>query len=61
MPLYDYICSGCHYTKEYLESSDSNIKRQCVECNMFMDKQAAVSNFQFKGSGFYINDYKKKG
>lgn len=59
-PMFEYLCETCGYRREELESADSKITRQCVPCGAIMAKQIGVSNFQFKGGGFYINDYGKR-
>ncbi len=60
MPLWDYKCPKCGLVKEVLEKASENITRQCMPCNVIMEKQASVGNFQFRGAGFYTNDYPKK-
>lgn len=61
MPRYDYKCPKCGGVLELVHDMDEVRIVECVDCNVYMEKQISVPNIQFKGSGFYINDYKGKG
>lgn len=56
MPLYEYACNTC---RKALERYEVYIDRQeppaC--CDNPMEKQFSVSIADFRGSGFYQNDY----
>lgn len=59
MPTYQYRCSHCgHEFEEYQSIVDDPIEK-CPECS---DKTQRVisggAGFLFKGSGFYITDYR---
>lgn len=62
MPTYDYKCSSCGETYELFQSMKDKPKKKCRNCG----KNTAVrligggSGLIFKGSGFYITDYKNK-
>ena len=68
MPIYTYKCSSCNQTTEVLQSmkEDSPVCMRCADasCGVHLPKMKRifgdVGKPQFKGSGFYETDYKKK-
>jgi putative FmdB family regulatory protein len=63
MPTYDYRCSECGYTFEDFQSIKAEPLRSCPECQKESLKRllGAGAGLIFKGSGFYITDYKNNG
>jgi len=62
VPLYEYECSACHHRFERIQSFSDPIVRKCPKCGKSRVKKLLSSPaIQFKGSGFYINDYQRKG
>lgn len=66
MPLYEYGCEKCGHVVEKLQSSpDSPAPQACAKCGAQggMTRLISSSNFQLKGSGWYVTDYAspKKG
>ena len=62
MPLYEYECSACHHRFEQIQSFSDPIVRKCPKCGKNKVKKLLSSPaIQFKGAGFYINDYQRKG
>ena len=61
MPIYEYKCKDCgtHFEKRQAVS-DSPLK-VCEECQGELEKQWSLSGFSFKGDGWYVTDYSKKG
>ena len=62
MPTYDYICNDCEKMYEYFQSmSDAPIK-ECPECknNSLRRVISGGTGLIFKGSGYYLTDYKNK-
>ena len=62
MPTYDYICNDCEKMYEYFQSmSDAPIK-ECPECNKNSLRRviSGGTGLIFKGSGYYLTDYKNK-
>ncbi len=57
MPLYEYLCSACAQRFERLESFDADPQPPCPACGGTASRQLSVPALQFKGSGFYVNDY----
>lgn len=60
MPLYEYRCTQCKNTLEVLQSISAPPLTKCTHCDGDLEKLLSVSSFQFKGSGWYITDYKNK-
>lgn len=60
MPTYDYRCNGCGHTFEHFQSmSDPHLKK-CPSCGKAKLERliGAGAGLIFKGSGFYITDYR---
>ena len=63
MPTYDYICHTCGERFDYFQSMSSPPLKSHPNCK---EKKSVVkrvvsggSGLIFKGSGFYLTDYKK--
>lgn len=63
MPTYDYKCRECGYRFEEMQSMNADPLKTCPECNTDSLRRllGAGAGFIFKGSGFYITDYKNNG
>ncbi len=62
MPTYDYICNDCKKMYEYFQTmSDAPIK-ECPKCkeNSLRRVISGGTGLIFKGSGYYLTDYKNK-
>lgn len=61
MPTYDYQCRKCGYTFEVFHNMSYTFKKNCPKCSGQVRKLIGSGcGLIFKGSGFYITDYKKK-
>jgi putative FmdB family regulatory protein len=62
MPTYDYKCSKCGHKFEVFDRISAPPLRQCPVCNQKTAYRliGAGIGLIFKGSGFYITDYRKK-
>ncbi|MGB9071186.1 MAG: zinc ribbon domain-containing protein [Terriglobales bacterium] len=61
MPLYEYRCKKCgHYFEKIRKFSDRQL-RKCPECGGALEQLVSASSVRFKGSGWYVTDYPKKG
>lgn len=60
MPTFDYECLDCGGTFEKLLLSWEDKIENCPLCGSFQYRRlpCAPAGFQFKGAGFYANDYK---
>jgi putative FmdB family regulatory protein len=62
MPLYEYLCDACGQRFERIQKFTDPPPEQCAKCGKGpVHKQHSSPAIQFKGSGFYITDYAKKG
>lgn len=61
MPTYEYECTKCGGQFEYFQSMKEEPKAACEECGgPLVRLLSAGTGLIFKGSGFYITDYKPK-
>jgi putative FmdB family regulatory protein len=62
MPLYEYECDACGSRFEQIQKFSDPPLEVCVKCGeKKIHKLVSSPAIQFKGSGWYINDYAKKG
>ncbi len=60
MPTYEYKCTKCGYDFEAFQSMHEDPLKTCEKCGGELRKVFGRSTgIIFKGSGFYVNDYKK--
>ncbi len=57
MPIYEYQCNRCNEIFEIFHKIDEDCKVACPKCLGPVRKLISTTNFVFKGSGFYVNDY----
>jgi putative FmdB family regulatory protein len=59
LPTYDYECSACGKTIEIFHKM-SELKKTCPKCGKpaLTRRIGPGSGFLFRGSGFYITDYR---
>ena len=61
MPIYEYECSKCGKTIEVIQKfSDKPLKKH-EGCGGSLTKLISAAAFQFKGTGWYVTDYARKG
>lgn len=61
MPLYEYQCTECETTLEAIQAFSAPPLADCPECGQSsLKKLLSAPAFQFKGSGWYVNDYARK-
>ncbi len=60
MPTYEYRCSECGHQFEEFQSIKADPLKTCPQCNTDALRRliGAGAGLIFKGSGFYITDYK---
>jgi putative FmdB family regulatory protein len=63
MPTYEYKCEACGHTFEKFQSITSSPIRKCPQCGKKKVKRLLGTGgaLIFKGSGFYITDYRSEG
>ena len=61
MPTYDYHCESCEHTFEIFHGMSKKPSITCPKCGKRRVRRLVGSAaLIFKGSGFYITDYKNK-
>jgi putative FmdB family regulatory protein len=62
MPLYEYKCANCGKKFEVIQKFSDAPLTMHEECGSGpVERLISVSALQFKGSGWYVNDYAKNG
>jgi len=61
MPLYEYQCKKCHHRFEKIQKFSDPPRKKCPECGGALEQLLSPPAVQFKGSGWYVTDYAKKG
>jgi putative FmdB family regulatory protein len=63
MPTYDYKCEACGHTFEKFQRITAAPIRKCPQCGKNKVKRllGTGGGLIFKGSGFYITDYRSEG
>jgi putative FmdB family regulatory protein len=59
MPLYEYRCQECGLRFERIEKASELKDGTCPECGEIAHRLIGAPALQFKGSGWYVNDYGK--
>jgi putative FmdB family regulatory protein len=59
MPLYEYQCEGCDERFEVMQKFSDQPLTTHPKCGGPVHRLLSVSALQFKGSGWYVNDYAK--
>lgn len=61
MPLYEYLCKKCGHRFEEIRKFSDKQPKKCPECGGVIEQVISAPAVQFKGSGWYVTDYAKKG
>jgi putative FmdB family regulatory protein len=61
MPIYEYLCNSCGKKFESLQKFSDAPLTVHDECGGQVERLISTSALQFKGAGWYVNDYAKGG
>jgi putative FmdB family regulatory protein len=61
MPLYEYQCESCGVTFEVIQKFSDHSVDTCRTCGGKVRRLLSAPAIQFKGTGWYITDYARKG
>ncbi len=62
MPIYEYQCAACGERLERLQRMSEPPLVECPTCGEpALRRLLSTPAFQFKGSGWYVTDYARKG
>ena len=57
MPLYEYQCKQCGHRFEKIQSFSAPEEKVCPTCGGEVERLISAPAIQFKGAGWYVNDY----
>jgi putative FmdB family regulatory protein len=60
VPLYEYRCKQCGHQFEKIQSFSAPEEKVCPVCGGEVERLISAPAIQFKGSGWYVNDYAAK-
>jgi putative FmdB family regulatory protein len=60
LPLYEYACLKCKRHTDKIEKMVGPHLKKCPHCGGKVESVITAPAIQFKGSGWYVNDYGKK-
>ncbi len=60
MPLYEYRCIKCGYRYEKIQKFGAEPEIVCSKCGGELERPLTAPALQFKGAGWYVNDYAPK-
>lgn len=61
MPTYEYRCTGCGAEFEKFQRMSDEPVAECPECGKRAERKlSGGAGLLFKGSGFYITDYRSE-
>jgi len=60
LPLYAYRCTQCGHHFEKIQKFNSKQLFVCPKCGGVLERPLTAPVFNFKGSGWYVNDYAGK-
>ena len=62
MPIYAYACAACGHTKDHLQKLADAPIGICPACGSDQySKQLSAPQFQLKGGGWYVTDFRDNG
>src|SRR5690348_12315560 len=62
MPTYEYKCPAGHSFERFYPTMNNQRRVKCPTCGKLAERQiSGGTGLVFKGSGFYITDYKRAG
>jgi putative FmdB family regulatory protein len=61
MPLYEYKCETCEQVFEVIQKFSDAPLEVHESCGGRVERLISAPTFHFKGSGWYITDYARKG
>jgi len=60
LPLYAYRCTQCGHSFEKIQSFSAEEEQVCPQCGGKLERPLTAPRLQFKGAGWYVNDYAPK-
>jgi putative FmdB family regulatory protein len=60
LPLYAYRCTQCGHSFEKIQNFSDEQELVCPKCGGVLERPLTAPRLQFKGAGWYVNDYASK-
>ena len=60
MPLYPYLCTQCGHRFEKIQKFGAEPETACPKCGGVLERPLTAPGLNFKGAGWYVNDYASK-
>jgi len=60
LPLYAYRCTQCGHKFEKIQNFSADPETVCPQCGGVLERPLTAPRLNFKGAGWYINDYAPK-
>ncbi len=60
LPLYEYLCTQCGHRYEKIQKMNADPDTACPKCGAKVERPLTAPSLQFKGAGWYVNDYASK-
>lgn len=61
MPIYEFRCKKCNAHLEVFQKLSDKQPSRCRKCGGRLEKLMSAPAIQFKGEGWYVTDYGRKG
>ena len=61
MPIYEYECTKCSHRFEVIQKVSDSPRKKCEKCGAKAERLISSPAIQFKGTGWYVTDYARKG
>ncbi|MBI5529569.1 MAG: zinc ribbon domain-containing protein [Deltaproteobacteria bacterium] len=61
MPIFEYQCQKCNEVSEVFIRNREKAPTKCETCGGKLKRIISPAGFQFKGTGWYVTDYARKG
>ena len=61
MPIYEFRCTKCNNQIEVFQKLSDKAPTRCKKCGGRLEKLISSAAIQFKGEGWYVTDYARKG
>lgn len=61
MPIYEFRCKKCNTKIEVIQKFSDKPPARCKKCGGRLEKLISSAAIQFKGEGWYVTDYARKG
>jgi putative FmdB family regulatory protein len=61
MPIYEFRCKKCGNQLEVIQKISDKKPTRCKKCGGRLEKLISPPAIQFKGEGWYVTDYSRKG